>query len=270
MTGTGEHQNLDRMTRVMEALSQSADAGLRFADIVRETELGKATVHRLLAGLTAYGLVEQDAASGRYFIGMRVLTWTIAAGKRFGLARCAAEALKRLCARTQDTIYLMMRSGNEAICIDRHEGSFPIKTLTLKIGDRRPLGIGAGTLALLAFLPDDEMNRIIALQIEACAQFGVDEIALREMIATARKLGYALVDGKIITGMSAVGVPICRDDGMPIAAVSVAAISSRMRSPRQENIVANLREEVARIEADLKPLLTSGNFTFDLLRVGTT
>ena len=121
-----------------------------------------------------------------------------------------------------------------------------------------------------AFLPDDEMNRIIALQIEACAQFGVDEIALREMIATARKLGYALVDGKIITGMSAVGVPICRDDGMPIAAVSVAAISSRMRSPRQENIVANLREEVARIEADLKPLLTSGNFTFDLLRVGTT
>lgn len=252
----GLYQNIGRATMVLRALAANSAEGLRLTDVVNATALGKATVHRVLSGLVAHGLVEQDKASGRFFLSLTLIGWAMAAGDRFGLARLAGPALARLAQSTQDTVYLSLRSGDEAICLDRREGAFPIKTLTLRPGDRRPLGVGAGSLAILAFLPDEEIETVLAGAPNAPARFPIDEMTMRDMIATARQLGYALNDERFIPGMSAVGVPIRRPGGQPFAALSVAAISSRLRLPRREGIVASLRQEAERIEAELKPLLS--------------
>jgi DNA-binding IclR family transcriptional regulator len=251
----GLHQNIARATVVLTALAEQPAEGLRLTDVVNTTSLGKATVHRILSGLVANGLVDQDKITGRFFLSLKLLSWAMAAGDRFGLARLANGSLARLSQRTQDTVYLSLRSGDEAVCIDRREGSFPIKTLTLRVGDRRPLGVGAGSLAMLAFLPDEEMERLIAAQGAEQLRFGIDEMTLRDMIGTARELGYSLNNERLIPGMSAVGVPICRPDGVPFAALSVAAISSRLEAPRRDNIVASLKKEAEQIEAELKPIL---------------
>lgn len=258
MAGKGLHQNIERATLVLSALAEGSSKGLRFAEVTKATELGKATTHRLLAGLVAHGLAEKDEATGRYFLGVKIASWAAAACNRFGIAERTAPALARLCQGTEDTVYLSICIGNEAVCLHRCEGNFPIKTLTLKVGDRRPLGIGAGSMALLAFLPDENIDAIISAQADDRASFGIDEITLRGMIDTAREFGYALNDEKIIPGMSAVGVPIHGEDGNPVAAISVAAISSRMEQPRRDNIVAMVRQEIRKIEADLRPVLTSG------------
>jgi len=264
----GQHQNIARATMVLDALAEVASTGLRLADVTRVTGLGKATAHRVLAGLVAHGLAEQDEENGCFYLGMRLVLWGAAAGNRFGLTERATPGLARLCQRTEDTVYLSLRSGDEAVCLDRYEGSYPIKTLTLQVGDRRPLGIGAGSLALLAFLPDEEIARILSANVQARIPYRdrIDELELREMIEAARSMGYALNDGKIIPGMSAVGVPICREDGISIASVSVAAISTRMQSPRRENIVSNIKQEVRQLEAELRPLLTR-SFASQLTRI---
>ena len=62
--------------------------------------------------------------------------------------------MRRLAERTQDTVFLSARDRDEAVCLERVIGDYPIKTLTLSIGDRRPLGVGAGSLALLSALSD--------------------------------------------------------------------------------------------------------------------
>jgi DNA-binding IclR family transcriptional regulator len=251
----GLYQNIGRATMVLTALAANSAEGMRLTDVVTATALGKATVHRVLSGLVAHGLVDQDKATGRFFLSLKMISWAMAAGDRFGLARLASNALARLSQRTQDTIYLSLRSGDEAVCIERREGSFPIKTLTLRVGDRRPLGVGAGSLAMLAFLPDEEVDRIITAQSAEMARYGIDEMTLRDMISSARQAGYALNDERLIPGMSAVGMPIRRPNGQPFAAVSVAAISSRLQLPRRDNIAASLKQEAEQIEADLKPIL---------------
>src|SRR5690606_31297222 len=81
---------------------------------------------------------------------------------RFDIAELARPALIRLARETGDTVFLSVREGLDAICLERQVGSYPIKTLTLDVGDRRPLGVGAGSLALLAFLPEAEIAEIIA------------------------------------------------------------------------------------------------------------
>jgi DNA-binding IclR family transcriptional regulator len=256
-----EQKNVARILGVLEALSRASAQGLRFTDVVATTDLGKTTAHRLLAGLASAGLVEQDAESGRFFIGLKILAWAEAAKDRFGFARLAEPAIERLSRQTQDTVYLTSRVGDEAICIECREGSFPIKVLTLNVGDRRPLGIGAGSLAILAAMPDEEVERILATQTEARARFPFDEMRLREMIAETRNHGYAYNNVHLFQGlenatdMAGIGVPIRRSDGMPVAALHLTAVTSRLDPPRRTTIVGALQREAENLETELGSVL---------------
>ena len=253
----GEHQNINRASLVLAALAEAAEDGLRMTDVSEETGLGKATSHRLLAGLVQNGLAEQDPSTGRFYLGLRLVTWANAARKRFGLAPAASKSLKRLAKSTDDTVYLTLRSGDQAVCIDRREGAFPIKTLSLRVGDRRPLGIGSGSLAILAGLPEDECEDILASQAEARRPFGIDDASLRDSIRSTRDRGFAWIEGDIVPGMNAVAVAIRRDDGHAIAALSVTAISTRLQGGRRDFVVAQLRTEAERIEREASALLSN-------------
>jgi len=248
-------QAIERAVQVLEAIGDASVSGLRLSDVMRITGLGRATSHRFLKALVDQELVELEPDSGRYFLGMKLLVLSGAASNRFGLARRAAPALQRLAERTGDTIYLSLRIGEVAICLDRLEGAFPIRTLTLKIGDRRPLGVGAGSMALLAFLPQTEIQRVVSQHAAASAAFGFDQATLLSLAEAARGQGYAFNDQRIIPGMSAVGVPVNGRSGAPMAALSVAAISSRMDLPRRTNIVAWLHEEASNLERELGAIL---------------
>ncbi|MGE0716775.1 MAG: IclR family transcriptional regulator [Alphaproteobacteria bacterium] len=253
----GLHQNIARATAVLSALADAADQGLRAADVARVAGFGKATTHRLLAGLAAHGLIEQDEATGRFFIGLRILSWAAAAGSRFGLAQIAAAGLRRLTDLSRDTVYLHLRSGDEAVCLERLEGSFPIKTLTLDVGDRRPLGIGTGSLAILAALSDQEAERILVEREGDRAPFPFPTPRLREMIAVTRRSGFAFNDVHVIEGdqvihdMAAVALPIHEPGGGAVAAISIAAITSRLPHARQQTLLTAMRREVQDIERQL-------------------
>jgi DNA-binding IclR family transcriptional regulator len=256
-----ENRNIGRILTVLDTLAKAPTAGLRLTDVAERTQLGKTTAHRLLGGLVANSLVEQDEDSGRFFIGLKILSWASAVKNRFGFARLAEPALERISQRTHDTIYLVMRVGDEAVCLDCREGSYPIKVLTLNVGDRRPLGIGAGSLAILSALPREEIERILLTQADARSRFPFDEIQLRQMIEATQRDGYAynnvhLFQGmEQVTGMAGIGVPIRRGDGLPVAALHVTSVTSRLDPPRRDSVVAILREEAKLLEAQLEPVL---------------
>jgi DNA-binding IclR family transcriptional regulator len=258
---SGEHRNIARLLGVLDALSKAAAQGLRLTDVVEATGLGKTTAHRILGGLMSQNLAEQDPETGRFFIGVKMLSWATAARDRFSLVRLVEPALLRIARQTQDTIYLVVRSGDDIVCVDCREGSFPIKVLTLNVGDRRPLGIGAGSLAILAALPDAEIDRIFVANAEAIAAFPFDEVRLREMVAATRHNGYSYNNVHVLQGlenvteMAGIGVPIRKADGMPVAALHLTSVTSRLDPPRRDNLVATLRQEARQIEAQLEPVL---------------
>jgi DNA-binding IclR family transcriptional regulator len=254
-------RNVARIMGIVDALAAAAEGGLRLADVMHATGLNKTTTHRLLAGLAGHGLADYDSDTGRYFVGVRLIALASAAKRRFQLAPLIEPALAKLSRQTQDTVMLSARVGDEALCLECWEGSFPIKVLTLRAGDRRPLGIGAPGVALLAFLPDAEVDRILAGNAADRAEFPFDEIQIRQMIAKARKYGHAYNDVHVfrgmetITDMAAVSVPICASSGTPVASLSITAITQRLAQPRRDNIVSALRREVAAIQAAYGPIL---------------
>ncbi len=248
----GEHQNLRRMSLALDVLA-GAPYGLRLGDIAAQTQLGKTTVHRLMTGLVELGWVDLDEEDGSYQLGFRPLTLALAAVDRYGLARLSAAALQTIANTTGDTVYLSLRSGAEAVCVARYEGDFPVKTLTLSVGARRPLGVGAGSLALLAFQSEEAIAQLLARNADARARYHIDDATLRRLVAESRARGYTLNNGMLVTGMSAVGVPIRTSDGRPIAAISVAAISSRLDGSRRQEIAHLLQEAAKAFQTTLQP-----------------
>lgn len=242
-------QAVERAAAVLAALANGDEHGRRMTDVAAETGLQRSTAHRILSTLEQIGFVERDEASSRYYLGYLLFSLGMSATRRFGLTELAEESTSRLAERTEDTVFLSVRTGHQALCIDRVVGSYPIKTLTLSVGDLRPLGVGSGSLALLAWLPDDEIDTIIAANETALAAYPrFDRASLLELVATSRADGYAFNDGRILPAMSAVGVPVRGRRGRPVAALSVAAIDARMEHDRRERIVAWLTEEAALME----------------------
>jgi DNA-binding IclR family transcriptional regulator len=228
---------------------------LRLTDVAHTTRLSKTAVHRCLAGLTAHGLALFEPEENRFFLGDRLFAWTVMAGERYQIAERIIPYLRRLAEESEDTAYFLLRRGDEAICYGRAVGSFPIKTLTLNIGDRRPLGIGSGPLAIMAFLSDAEIERLMRTQAAARKHFGISDDSLRQMLAAARSSAYSKFGDQLIKGMGGIGVPVRNSKGTTVAGLSIAAISSRLETPRQKLLVQSLRKIAALIQDECREFL---------------
>src|SRR5690606_31033562 len=124
-------------------LSERGVEGLSLTELVEMLSLRKTTAHRLLSALIDVGFVFQDLNTKRYRLGSAVTKLAQAASGQF-ISGASKPVLQRIAEQTGDTVYATIREGTAAVCVAREIGSFPIRTLTLNVGDRRPLGVGAG------------------------------------------------------------------------------------------------------------------------------
>lgn len=246
-------QAIQRAALLMRLLASRRRGGLRLAEIVKHSGLQHPTAHRILKGLMAEGLVTQDAGSRSYLLGPLVFELGLAAAPQFSLPDICRPSLQRIADKTGDTVFLTVRSGNDSVCIDRREGSFPIKTFTLDVGTRRPLGAGAGGMALLMLLPDETVDEIIAANAGLFGDYNNMSVpSLLKALKRSRALGYALNDIHNTTGATTLSLPIVNRYGDPFAAISIGAISSRMTDERQKELVSILRKEVRVIETAMR------------------
>lgn len=246
-------QAIDRAVNLLQLVGRAGRAGARLADLIAQSGLQKPTVRRLLLALMRGGLVEQDGASRRYFVGPEAYVLGTLASTRFGIHALSLDGLARLAKESGDCAFLSVPRDAFSVCLHREEGQFPIRTHVLQAGDRHPLGVGGGGLALLAALPDTEVEQVLAANAEVLAQryptFPPD--LLRVLVAETRARGYALNPGILVPGSWGIGVPVRDGAGRPIGALSIAAIESRLAEARQPEIAALLTREARLLEAAL-------------------
>jgi DNA-binding IclR family transcriptional regulator len=222
---TNSAQKVCRILRVL-----STPQPLRLADICSSAGLDKATTLRLLDTLIGEGFVQRDPISKRYVLGDEALVLGVAMQGRDHIRDRARPALMRLAALSGDTLLLSTRHGLESVCVDREFGSFPIRANYLDLGSRRPLGAGAGSLALLAWLPDDEVGTVLNLLAPVFKKRypRITPELLKTEIALARERGYTMLLDVVVDQMGGLGAPILGGDGKPIGAISIAALTGRL------------------------------------------
>lgn len=244
-------QSIERALSLLREIAAHNRSGSRLLDLAVRTGLQRPTVHRMLKCLAAENMVQQDPDSHRYFLGSMVFELGLTAAPRFNLREICHPALTRIAEATGDTVFLTQRSGLDAVCLDRREGAFPIKTFTLEIGMRRPLGVGIGSLAILAALPDEDIRDIIGINAPRLPEYALSAGSLQPQVKKAQKLGYAVRETPSLAGVRSIGQVVRNRSGEPFAAISVSAISSRMTEKRVAELATLLKSEVRLIERQL-------------------
>ena len=243
-----------RAFALLRLLAQAPGNGMRLKDIADAAALPRPTVHRLLAGLIAEGMVERDDGGKHYRLGLELFVLAARAGNPMNLRELCRPALLRLTGALSETIFLLVRNGFDAVCIDRTAGPLPIRSFTGDIGGSVMLGIGQGAMAILAHLPPSEQHEIIRYNLPRMRDFpGMDEAFLRAEIARVRERGYCDGGTGLIPGMAGLGVPIITRDGRAAAALSVGSTTDRMTAERKAVIAGMLRDEARAIGARLNP-----------------
>ena len=229
--------------------------------IVSHTQLPKSTVHRLIASLTDIGYLEKTEAGG-YCLGPNMVQLASLTHLNSSFTAAAHDALNRLAIISGETGFLTIRRGTIAECVLRIEGSGPIKNTVLHVGDRHPLGIGAGSLAILASLPPEEAHSVRRTNLEA---FGprstISELERSGQLTKALKQsnidGFSVNPGMLLPESWAIGLAISDESGKAHAALSLATIEQRLPRSRQQELATLLRDEVNRLQKHSQRLLHS-------------
>lgn len=243
-----------RVFSVIRALAEAQADGARVTQVARHVGLTQATTHRLLQSLIGEGMVEQDERTKLYRLSIDFFALAAKAGNPGNLRALCRPVLLRLCASLGDSIFLLVRSGFEAVCLDRSEGPFPIRSFTGDVGGRVALGVGQGALAILAFLPEEEREEVIRFNLARVREYGVyDEVYLRTEIERVRQAGFAARNSGLLEGMAGVAVPILDREGRAVAALSVGTIADRLNPERLPTVVELLKREAATIGPKINP-----------------
>jgi len=247
-------QGTVRIAALLRIVAAHNVTGMRLNEIGRVAGLEHSTAHRIVTALESVGLLSRDAGSRRYFLGPLLFELFATAFPHFNIRDVCLPSMHSLAERLGDTVYLTARSGFDGVYVERQEGSYPNRTCSVDVGQRRPLGVGAGNLALLSALRDAEAHAIIEHCAGRYASYGSSGQTVRDRCAEVRERGFVFQDAVTSAEVKAVALPIKGRTGHPFGALSMTAISSRMTPGRAEVVLEEMRVEIGRIEARINEL----------------
>ena len=249
-------RSVRRAVAVLRHVALAVDA-TRLSDIAAALGIDLTTAHRIVRGLCFEGMLRREAQTRRYRLGRLVHELGLAATPHFPLRDLCRPTLEKLAAHSRDSVFLMVQSGLDAVCLERVAGSFSIQAHTLDAGARRPLEVGAGGMAILMSLPDAEVERVIganAARDEAWERLTPKR--MRTLVRISREHGFAINDEELMQGVDAIGLAFtitpAGGAGEPtLAVISIASIAQRMQGKRRDELARELAAEFKRLTREL-------------------
>src|SRR5262245_41451032 len=201
------------------------------AEIADEIGVARSTGYRYMQSLVNAGFVEE--AAGGFRLGPRIFELARLARAGTRLADVAMAPMQSLAAAVGETVLLTRRSGRFVVCLELVEAPHPVR-LSYERGHVLPINAGAAAEVLLAWAPPDEVTAVLnAAPLERfTAKTLTDPGQLQNRLAQIRKEGVAVSQGELDEQILGVAAPIHDARGRVVAAVSVAALASRV--PRNE------------------------------------
>jgi len=245
-------QSLVRGIDVLKLIAANNSRGLRLVDLVKETSTERPTMHRAVQALVASGLIKRTGVGKRYVLGDYCYELAVALPVRSDLRGICLPALDKISKITGNSAFLVMRLGNDSLCIARTIGSYPIQVLSVRVGNRIPLGIGAGGLAILAELPEEERREIYKVNAHRISSFGgMNTTILKGLAAATRDRGYSVVGHYSVPGVFGIGVVLKNAQLQAVGSITSASIDSRMTKSIQAQTAQLMHEAISDIQLGL-------------------
>jgi DNA-binding IclR family transcriptional regulator len=244
-------RSLAKAVLLLDALANEREATpRRLAEVLNEP---RTTVYRLLTSLEALDMVEPASQSGTWRLGLRLLRLGSAVTERLDERQAALPVMERIHEATEETVFLCVRRGDEAVCIERIEG-LHVQSLALRLGGSLPLHAGAAPRTLLAWEPRIEWEAYMeraALLDRYTERTPVTRSDLFAELEQTLAQGYATSDEDITPGIGSLGAPIFDHSGSIRAAISIGGLRQVLLEEMREEAIRMLVDGAGEISAAL-------------------
>lgn len=243
-------QSLERGLAVIRAFDADHRA-LTLSEVAAATGVTRAAARRFLLTLAELGYVRNE---GRYFsLTARVLELGYAYLSSLSLPEVAEPHLEALVAQVDESSSLSVLDGTDIVYVAR----VPVRrimTVAISVGTRFPAYATSMGRVLLAGLPADELDKLLAeVKLEQLTGRTVTSMeALRAELARVRAQGWALVNQELEEGLRAIAAPVRDPSGKVVAAVNVSAHATRTLESMRRDLLPPLLATTAAIERDLR------------------
>jgi IclR family KDG regulon transcriptional repressor len=213
-------RSIDRAVDILQAFSIQQPS-LTIEQISNKAKIPKSTVYRILCTLEGRGLVQFDEKTLRYTPGLRLMEFGFLVSSVLDVRTEAEDILIDLQAKTNQTILMAVKEGDELLYIYKKEKDEGLK-FSSYVGQRRPFIYGVLGPALLAFLPDKEKERILNIPIAQHTPYTItDKGVIRQRLQQIEKDGFYIESNETNIGVTGIGAPILGLNGEGIAAIGV-------------------------------------------------
>jgi DNA-binding IclR family transcriptional regulator len=186
------------------------------------------TVSRWLAAMEGAGFLDRDGRTGRYRLGLRLIGFGEIARRSTFVHGLALPALHELTEETRETSTLGIRVGAEAFDAEVVESPHLVRPFAFP-GRRYPLHSTSVGKALLAWLPEEEVRRLLPRRLQRHTPATVTSLdSLIEQLQQARGRGYATAWGEWAEDSCGAAAPVRDPSGKVLGVLSVAAPVSRV------------------------------------------
>lgn len=237
---------LERLAAANRALGP-ADRTLSLADLARDLDLPKSSLHLVVGALLQRGWVERDEA-GALRIGLRALQVGAAYVDADPVVAAADPVLDELAAALDETVHLARLDGGDVVYVAKRESSHQLRLFSA-VGRRLPAHATALGKALLAELSDDEVAALLPRELPALTAATItDRSVLLAELSAVRARGWAVDDGESTHGIVclAFAVPV---ESPPRDALSCSIPTVRLDAEQRQLALRLLREARDRLAA---------------------
>lgn len=225
---------LDRGLIVLETIA--ARAPISGAALADELGLERSALQRVLTTMSRSGWIRQDAATRKWHPGPTAVTFASSVDTTRPLVELARPHLVALRDQSGETAFLAVAQSGAAVIMDVVESDQLVR-ISPRVGMTISAELSAAMLAIAAFVPDDERDRLLV--------GAVDDATIARELARTRRRGCSISEGTVHSTTTSVAAPVKDANGIAVAAVVVTLPRERATRGLVRRLPAMLEESAA-------------------------
>jgi DNA-binding IclR family transcriptional regulator len=183
---------------------------MKLSDICRQIGVHKSKGHSILNTLGQFDFIEKDPQTKFYSLGPGLLSLSRNLLDNLIYPEVAAPFLQNLADETNATAVFGLVHGDHVFVVGKHEGNQYVG-FTLRLGHRFHITLGAHGKAIMAFMPEEDRERILAKRRLHSHGEGASRLDMRQVkkeLDKCRQLGFAQDMGEVSSGLNVVSAPV--------------------------------------------------------------
>lgn len=242
---------VERALGMLETVAQEPE-GLSNAEISRRLQIPKSSASYILRTLEQQGYLHRDPQSGRYRVGLKILSLSRGALSGIDVREVALPIMRNLTEKTSLTCHLAILDGPEAVYIEKVEPTGFIRMDTW-VGRRMRVHATSVGKALVAYIPQERLEKMIAdrpMEKRTPKTITTMPRLLKEL-ERVRALGYSVDDEENNLGARCLGAPVFNQQGNIEAALGLSGPISQVNSQTMPRIVEALKDAARHVSIQL-------------------